>query len=553
MAVRFGINQTGQLFDRLGADLVLILVPTFVLLVACANVANLLLARSTARAREIGIRASVGATRWRIVRQLLVESMLLGVVAAAGGFWLSRIGVGFITRAFDGYVPYWMHFSVDGRVFIFVALTALGASACCGLLPALTLSRRPGVLAGHGRGGGAGRVQRWTIGLLAGDIALTVVLLAAAGLLLRTFVALYQEDRVLDATRFVGAGLVLPESRFATSGDRARFFEDAASRVLAVPEIRAVTFATARPFGGAPTRLIALRDDPDGAAAPRRAQMIAVDDRYFEALDLSVLRGRPFEVRDGTPPREGAVVNQLFAKTYFPDADPVGRQIRFIDPDAAGGGSAPWLTIVGVSPTVRQVVASGARPVVYVPLRAQPPATASLILRPAEERGAAIQAVRRVLGAMDPDIRLGSVQPLENLQHASRLQPRMFGTGVTVLSLIALGLSTIGLYALTAYTVKQRAHEIGVRIALGARVRQVVAVLVRRTGRALAVGVVLGLLGAAAAGSVLRGLLVGTSALDPVSFGLAVLLIVAVAAIASVIPAARAARGDPTAVLRQLP
>ncbi len=549
-AVRFGEQQVGRLGDT-RPPLLLAATAAFVLLIACTNVANLLLARAAGRSREMAIRASVGATRWRLVRQLLVESLLLACAAGGLGLWLSRFGVRFIAEAFGRNVPYWMRFTVDSHVvLVLVALCAI-TSLLAGLAPALFVSKTDalGLMKEGGRAAMAPRVRRWTAGLLASQLALTMILLAGAGLLGHSFLALYRSDRVIDASRVLTLELRLPDT-YATPEQRATLLASLDDRVSVLPEGPLTTIASRRPFVGAPRRTLSINGRPvDDRDRSPSVSTVFVGARYFDALGLRLLRGRGLARSDGMPGQDAAIVNQRLAETYFPNEDPIGQRIRLGEP---GGTSAAtgWLTVVGVSPTIRQGVAAGAGPVVYVPLRSYGGAEAALIVGGLPDPVTVTPVLRRAIASLDPHVTVFNVRPLEELQSDSRLQHRLLGAVLAVFAGVALALSMVGVYAMTAYAVVQRTHEVGVRMALGARPDQVMWLFVRRALRPLAAGVVIGLGGALLVGRLLQGLLIETSPTHPTTLVALVALLVTVTLTASFFPSRRAARLDPLSVLR---
>lgn len=550
-AVRFGVQQVGRLADS-QPPLALAATAAFVLLIACANVANLLLARSAGRSREMAIRAAVGATRWRIVRQLLVESVMLSFAAGALGLWFSTFGVRFISDAFGRNVPYWMRFSVDGRVLLVLVAVCFLCTILFGLAPALLVSKTDvnGLMKEGGRTGIAPRARRWTHALLVAELALTFILLAGAGLMVRSFLALYRADGVVDASQVLTVELALPDGKYPTPEQRADFYLRLDDRLRGIPGVSLATVASTRPFVGAPSRQLSFSERPAvaGDSLPS-VSVVGIGPRYFDTLRLRVLRGRVFANPDGTPGHEAAIVNQRFAESYFSNENALGQRIRLTD-ESTDPASAPWFTIVGVSPTIRQSIASAARPVVYVPLRSYASPSAALIVGGLSEPVMVTPLLRKEVASLDADVTLFNVRPLDDLRDDSRLQHRLIGTLLGVFAGTALLLSMVGLYAVTAYAVQQRTHEIGVRMALGARSQQVVWLFVRRGLTPLGIGLVIGLGGAFAVGRLLQGLLIQTSSTDPVTLVFIVSLLVIVAVAACYFPARRAARLDPLVVLR---
>ncbi len=548
---RFGVQQVGRFGDT-QPPVVLLATAVFVLLIACANVANLLLARSTLRAREIAIRGSMGATRWRIVRQLLVESLILSLMAGAFGVWLSRLGAQSVADAFGRNVPYWMHFPVDAHVVVALFIVCFACTLAFGLVPALVVSNTDvgGALKEGGRAGIAPRVGRWARALLIAEVAVTVMLLAGAGLLVRSFLTVYHADQVVDASGVLTTEIALPEAEYSTPDGRSQFYQHLDDRLSRSPGLASASVASTRPFTGGASRSVSFLERPMVSREGQpRVVVVAAGPRYLDTLRIPLLRGRYFSSSDGTPAHHTAVVNQRFVELFYPNEEPVGRVIRLTE-EETDPAAAPWLTIVGVSPTIRQSIATGTRPVVYLPLGSHTGTRASIIVGHVSDTTGVASLLRREVALADPDVTLFNVRPLADLRNDSRLQPRLIGTVIGVFAGIALLLSMVGLYAFTAYAVQQRTHEIGVRMALGAKPSEVVRLFVRRGMLPLGIGLAIGLAGAFAVGQVLRGVLIQTSATDAVTLAFIVMLVVVVSVAACFLPARRAAKLDPLVVLR---
>jgi predicted permease len=552
--VQGGVNRfTERSID--GAPLILMVAVGFVLLIACANAANLLLARAASRAPEISLRRALGATRGRIVRQLFVESLLLATLAGVFGLLLAWPLTGAIAaETADFGLPYWMRITFDGRVFGFVAAICVATALVFGLAPALKLSRAATAesLRDAARTTSEGpRSRRWMSGLLVGEIALSVILLASAGLLIRSARALYATDQGIDVSNVVTARLSLPPEQYGTPQDRIAFYEQLEHRLASIPSMSSATIGTALPFFGATGRDVALDSDLDPNASGRRsAQTLAIGSRFFETLGLSLQRGRPFDARDGLPGQDTVIVNERFVTAYLPEHDAIGRRIRLIESGSAGIASPP-LTIVGIAPNVRHAPATDVRPVVYLPWRARPAATMQLMMRSRGSTAADVSLVREEVRALDADVPLYNISTLERLSQQSRWIPRAVSSLLGLFASIATLLSAMGLYAVTKYSISRRTSEIGIRMALGAQRLQVAWLFLRATLVHVGLGLTIGVAGGVAMGQVLRGLLVQTNALDSVTFASVVVLLAVVAVAACLVPTWRASALDPAVALRR--
>ena len=558
----------GQANWTLGA---LIGAVAFVLLIACANVASLLLARSAHRSREIAIRASLGATRWRIVRQLLIECALIAILAGGLGLWLSIYGAREMATAFNVYdmgapggtvKPYWVDVSINEATWMFLGGACLFASLAIGIVPSWHLSKTNvnDVLKDGGRTGSATvRARRMTGGLLIIELALTVVLLTGAGLLMRTFFKLYLTDLGMDTRGVVTMRIVLPLQKYPTRDQQRQFVDRLDERLATLPAFSAAALGSdipLYPLDFFASRSVSIEGQPvtAGQQLPE-ASYVTVGPRYFETLGLTLLRGRALTEADGLPGREGAIVNQRFAARFFPDGEAVGRRIQLTSPTITAT-DAPWITIVGISPSLPNFFGERrVESVVYVPMRAErgPQRAVSIIVRAAEGdagKQAAVGALREQVSALDPDLPVFGIQTLDEAVAMARNSNRIIGSWFVTIALIALILATVGVYALTAHGVAQRAHEIGIRMALGARYLQVVWLFVRRTLIQLTIGLALGLFGALAIGKLLASFLRDTDPRDPITLAAVAALLVIVALTASVWPARRAARVDPVEALR---
>ena len=538
----------------------------FVLLIACANVASLLLARSTHRSREMAIRASLGASRWRIIRQLLIECALIAVLASALGFWLSIFGGRQMAKAFGVYevgapggtvMPYWVDLSTDTFTWMFLGAACLVASLGIGLVPAWHLAGTNvnDTLKEGGRAGSSVRARRMTGGLIVAELALTMILLCGAGLMVRTFADLYFTDLLIDTKGVVAMRVVLPAQKYATRADQQRFFDSLDDRLSAVPAFASAALVSDVPFMPLGFSLSSLairgREAAPGTESPQ-VFAVTAGPRYFETVGLAVTHGRMLAGADGLPGQEGCVVNERFAERFFPGGDALGQRIQFTTPTST---NAPWLTIVGTSQTLPTFVRKqDTEAVAYVPMKADPrPQRAmSLVIR-AANAGAGMEtlvdAMRQQVAALDSDLPIFAIQTLDDAAAMGRNSSHMIGSWFVTIAIVALVLATVGLYALTAHGVAQRKQEIGVRMALGAQAPQVVWLFVRRTVVHLVLGLALGLAGALAVGGLLP-FLGGTNPRDLLTLIVVSTLLVVVALAASVWPARKAARVDPVVALR---
>ncbi len=535
----------------------------FVLLIACANVANLLLSRSAHRAREIAVRVAMGATRWRVVRQLLVESVVLGTIGGVIGLLLALVGV----RLFDAAVsetgkPYWIIFTVDYVVIGFLAAICVLTGILFGFAPALQISRTNvnEVLKESGRGTAGGRRARWLSGtMVVVELALTIVLLVGAGLMIRSFLKLYTLDIGIQTDHLMSMSMRLPETKYKTQEERRVFYDRLVPKLAAVPGADAVALTTSVPPFGGGRRDFEIEGRPARKAdeKPPQVTSVTVSPSFFDVVRVQLRRGRQFNEKDGSPGSETVIVNDQFVKQFFSGEEPLGKRVRFVQTQQARSQqpSQPppvWRTIVGVSPSIRHNQPQEAEPaaVMYLPHRQEAPLGTTLFIRSHLEPGTIMSAVRREVQNLDQDQPVFTVQTMEQMLAQTRWPFRVFGSLFAILAFIGLTLSSVGLYAVMAYSVTQRTQEIGVRMALGAASRQVRWLILRRGLMQLSIGLTLGLVGAFFISKVIQGLLVQVTPTDPATFAIISTLLVLVAIAACLIPAARATRVDPLVALR---
>ncbi len=528
----------------------------FVLLIACANVANLLLARSAYRTREMAVRTALGASRGRIVRQLLIESVMLACLGGLLGLSLTAVGV----RLFDAAVadvgkPYWIAFTIDLSVFGYFAAICLATGIVFGLAPALQVSKTNlnDLMKEGGRGQSGGARARWlTSSLVVAELTLTLALLTGAGLMARSFLKLYTLDLGFETNHLLTLRTQLVESKYPKPEQRQIFYDSLLARLRALPGVTQAGMASTLPLSGSGSSLYEIEGRPVSTAPTRpRVSVVDAGPGYFETLGVQALRGRVIRETDGAPGAEVIVINQRLASELFANEDPLGRRMRVMEgPKEDKPG--PWLTVVGVSPTIRQGEVQALEPaaVLYRPSRMNPPTGTAMLVRTTGDPASMIGAVREAAKALDPDQPLFGVRTLNDGIAEARWPYRVFGTLFVIFAIIALILSSVGIYAITSYSVTQRTPELGLRLALGAQASQI-SWLILRTGLwQLGIGLTLGLGAAFGVSQILKSLVAQIPAVDPVTFIAITVLLTVVMLTACLIPARRATRMDPLAALR---
>jgi putative ABC transport system permease protein len=522
---------------------------TFVLLIACGNVANLMLARATSRQREIAVRTALGATRGRLVRQVLTESILISLIGGVLGVLIAAWGLDLVVKAIPYELPYWVHLDIDRRVLFYTLAISIGTGCLFGLGPAIK-STSPDLnetLKDGSRGTTVGsRHQRLRGGLVVGETALCLVLLIGATLMMRSFVRMNAVDAGFRTEGVLSADIMLPLSRYPTAPRRLQFFAALRDRLTASPGVKSVAITSYSPLSGSSMGTNYL---VEGVSATEDRQPVAelraVSGGYFNTLDIPLRTGRTFTPAEDLDSLSAVVVvNQTLVDRHFANASAIGKRIRW-------GWTGTWLTIIGVVPDVRQHdLKDKPTAQIYLPQSLLPRRTMSLLVRTDGDASALAPAVRAALGAIDPVVPAYDVMTLDALRSRSMWQSRVFGAMFAVFGVVALVLAAIGLYGVISYGVAQRMHELGVRMALGAQSNDVLNLIVSQGSRLALSGVLVGLPLAFAVTRALRSQLYGVSVTDPLSYvGISVLL-AGIALVASYIPARRAARADPMVALR---
>ncbi|HYP26432.1 MAG TPA: ABC transporter permease [Blastocatellia bacterium] len=522
---------------------------SFVLLIACANVANLLLARASARQKEMAIRLALGCTRARLVRQLLTESMLLAILGGIAGYLLAMWGIGLILTSLPEAIPRSGEIRLDAQVFGFTLGISILSGLLFGIIPALHASRSNlnESLKEGGRGSGQGSSPNRTRNILVvSEVALALVLLIGGGLLIRSFVRLTSVPPGFDPENLVAMRVALPASKYGQPHQKASFFKQLIERVESLPNVRSVAATTNLPLSGTN---MSFRFMIEGRPAPPSeillAQYHAVSPNYFGAMGIPLLQGRDFTERDTETAPAVVIINETLARRFFPGEDPVGKQIK-----VTYGKPVPR-EIVGVIKDVKhKSLEANSQEQIYIPYFQNPWAFMTLVARTDSAPENLAAALKSEVRAMDKDQPIDSIKTGEQLLSASVSRSRFYAQVLAAFAAIAVILAALGIYGVISYSVLQRTHEVGVRMALGAR-REDVMILILKQGLVLAlVGVAIGLTAAFGLTRLMSNLLFDVSRTDAFTFVLVPLLLVGVALIASYIPARRATKVDPMIALR---
>jgi predicted permease len=522
-----------------------------VLLVACANVANVLLARLATRSREVAVRIALGATRARVVRQLLIESLCLAALGGLAGLAFAFCAVRLLAWSYPASapLPYWVQFTVDARVLAVLVATCAASVLIFGLVPALQ-SARTGVndvLKDGGRHGTGGRRARfWTATFLAVELALTLVLLANVSMTLRRELVHEAPGIEIDASPLLVAHLTLPPQRYDTAAERRRFYLRLRAEIAAIAHVVSMTASAQVPPGHERRRLVLPEHEP--SETDPFAYSTSVGPRFFETLGIAPVAGRDLTAEDEQPGHEGVVVNQRFADLFFPGRQPIGERIALRDLRDAPATPA-WRVIVGVMPILRD--GDVPLPIAYVPNQADV-SSAALWFRTTGDPAATSLALRQAVARLDRDLPLDRVAPLPDALRDANWNGHVSAGILLTITSIAFLLAVVGLYAVTAQSVIQRTPEIGIRMALGASTRAVVWLVLRRAFAYVTFGVAASL----PCIYMFERTIVASSTtthplLSPLTFAPIVVLLIVVTLAACARPAARAARIAPASALRQ--
>jgi predicted permease len=526
----------------------------FVLLIACANVANLLLSRATGRRRELAMRIALGATRGRVIQQMLTESILLSLFAGAAGLLLSVWGTKFLATLIPNGIAPMTGTGVDGRVLLFTLAISLATGIVFGIIPASRVSQfhlAYSLKQGGGRSGVGSGGHRLRDALVISEVALAIVLLTGAALMIRSLQNLYHLDPGFRADHVLVMRTPLPRQKYEAFAHRAAFYEQVLDRVEGLSGVVAAGYTTWVPLtnsGGATGITIEGKPEPaPGDVLIPNIRIISGD--YMRALQMKLVKGRLFESRDGVGTPPVVLINQTMAKNYWTGEDPTGKRFKV-------GGYAqksPWITVIGIVGDVHQAgLDVPARAEMYLPYQQQDAGYEPeyLAVRTSGDPMALAEIVRQQIWAVDKEQPVAGMMPLEDLVDENLSSRRMQASLLSGFAGLALLLVTLGIYAVLSFAVTQRTQEIGVRVALGAQPRDVLRMIFSQGFKLFVMGAAIGLAGAFALSRALVHLLFGVSAYDPASFVSVTILLAAVALLACYIPARRATRVDPLIALR---
>ncbi|HVG21090.1 MAG TPA: ABC transporter permease [Blastocatellia bacterium] len=532
--------------------LVLVGAVSFVLLIACANVANLLLARAASRQKEIAIRTALGASRSRLVRQLLTESMLLSIIGGALGLLLALWGVDLLVAVNRNNIPRAGEISIDPWVMGFTLLVSVLTGILFGLVPALQASKTGlnETLKEGGRGTTGGRQRRLRAYLVVSEIALALVLLVGAGLMIKSFVRLLDVDPGFRTQNMLTMQVALPGTKYREPHQVRAFYQRALEQIKALPGVGAASAISNLPLSGSVSSgSFQIEGRPPlapGEASPHSDRRIITED-YFQTMGVPLMRGRYFTDQDSADSKPVAIIDETMARLYWPDEDPIGKRLSW----SSNNGNPVWAEIVGLVGAVRHIgLDAVVRGQLYIPHNQRPASAMYLVIRTSANPTGMVGAAKSAIQIVDKDQPVYNVKTMEEYLSGSVAKSRFTMLLFGVFGGVALVLAAVGLYGVMSYSVTQRTHEIGIRMALGAKQTDVVRLVVGQ-GMLLAVaGVGIGLGAAFALTRLMSSLLFGVSATDSTTFIAISLILTGVALAASFVPARRASKVDPMVALR---
>jgi putative ABC transport system permease protein len=541
--------------DARPALLVLFGAVALVLLIACANVANLLLVRAISRQREIAIRTALGASRGMLMKQLATEGLLLASIGGVFGLLLSLAATKGLKNFLPADLPRLAEVQADWRVLIFCAGMTLVTGVIFGLVPALRVTKQNlnDSLKGRGRGNSAGKTERrFRSALAVAELALALMLLAGAGLLIQSFLHLQQVDPGFNTRNLLTMQVSLPRSRYADDNRRAAFFAELIDRLEKLPGVETAAATLQAPLIGLDVdkSTFAIKGAPPPPAGQEpAARLHVVTPEYFRTMNIPLRKGRAFTARDDRNAPGFVIINEAMARRYWPNESPIGRQLKlglaFLPDDATER------EVVGVVGNVRHFgLALAEEPQMYIPHRQSPWPEMTLVLRTSANDASLAAVARAQVGLMDRELPVAKVMTMDQGLRASVAQPRFRALLLGIFAALAVVLGAIGLYSVMAYSVSQRTNEIGVRMALGANAGDVLRMILREGSAIVALGLLIGLAGALGLTRLLASLLFGVGTGDPLTFAGVSILLAIVALLACYLPARRAMKVDPMVALR---
>lgn len=531
------------------ALLVLLGAVAFLLLIACANIANLLLVRAASRQKEMAIRSALGASRLRVLRLLLTESLVLSLAGGVVGLLLAVWGTKALMALAPDNIPRLNEVGVDARVFGFAVAVSLVTGIAFGLVPALQAAKPDlnEALKEGLRGSMESTIGKRTRGVLvAGEVALSLILLIGAGLMIKSFLRLQQMNLGFNPENVLAVHLELPDSKYAEDRQQAAFFQEALARLESVPGVESVGATTGLPL----TLSIAGSDFRiEGRPEPEAGKEMIIETRsvspgYFGTLGIPLLKGRDFSDRDKSDSPAAAIINADLARIYFPNEDAIGRRISFDDRQS-------WMSIVGIVGDVKQMgLDSNAKPEVYFPYLQVAAPSMRLVVRTVSNPLHAVAAVKNQIQTIDKDLPIDDAKSMQQLLAESTSGRRFNMLLLTLFAVVAVILAVVGIYGVMSYTVTQRTHEIGIRVALGAQPSDVFRIVIGQGMLLAMIGVAFGLVGAFALTRLMTTMLFGVEPTDPLTFICLSVLLIGVGLVACYLPGRRATKVDPLVALR---
>jgi putative ABC transport system permease protein len=524
-----------------------------VLLIACANVANLLLARATVRHREIAIRSALGASRWQVVRQLLTESTLLALLGGTLGLLLAWWGTEVLITVIPEDLPRLAEINIDWWVLGFTFLVSLLTGIVFGLAPALQATKveLTDALKESARSGVSRHRSRLRNLLVIAEVAIAVVLLIGAGLLLQSFRRLQKVNLGFEAKNLLTAEIELPEARYPKTHQTAQFYKQLLERLQSTPGVVKASAIMPQPLSGNSFRTtVEFQGRSYGRGDEPRSMFRTIALDYLETMKIGLVDGRTFNEQDSGTSQRVALVNEAFVKAYFPDENPLG---KFVKPGISVGDEeeAPWRQIVGVVKDVKhRAPGRDFDPELYTPHTQAAFNTMALVIRTEGDPQAIARALQSEVSSLDKDIPVYSLKMMEQYLGTTIAQPRFNALLLGMFGVVALVLTAIGLYGVVAYSVAQRTQEIGIRMALGAQTADVLRMILRQGLMLTAMGLTAGLVGSYFLTQLLTKMLYGIGSTDPLTFAITALILTGVAMAACLVPARRASRTDPMVALR---